>query len=180
VNAYIKHRKVIIFGHEDDRDDAEDVNMSGYPFEDFGYTVRSIRGDLKVVLFSYKIERRVFPGFEVDTEFSLNAVSPTPLPLTKFAVEIDERKFGYLTREKTESLRRIGLLGSDSSELQAMIAERIASNYIYNMSLDEEYDTTQFNIVLEIKAREGSAPFRVLAGLKYVPHQKRLSLVTLF
>jgi hypothetical protein len=180
VNAYIKHRKVIIFGHEEDRDDADDVNMLGYPFEDFGYTIRSIRDDLKGVLLSYKIERPVFRGFEADTEFSLNSVTPTPLPLTEFQVQIDESKFGYLTREKTETLRRIGLLGGNPSQLQRMIAERIASNYIYGMSYDDEHGTAQFNIMLEIKISNIGRPFRVLAGLKYLPERKLLSPITLF
>jgi hypothetical protein len=41
--AYIKHRKVIIMGHEEDRDDIDDMNILGYPFEDFGFTTRSVR-----------------------------------------------------------------------------------------------------------------------------------------
>jgi hypothetical protein len=179
--AYIKHRKIIIMGHEEDGDDNDDVNILGYPFEDFGFTIRSLRDTPYDVLLSYKIERPVFTGFEYDTEFSLNTVSPTPLSLTECLIEIGERKFGYLAREKTESLRRIGLLrGDDPCKLQTMIAERIQSNYIYNLSYDTEYDTTQFNIMLEIIARESSVPFRVLASLKYLPHEKRLSLITLF
>jgi hypothetical protein len=178
--AYIKHRKIIIVGHEEDRDDTDNVNIVGYPVEDFGFTIRSIRETPYDVLLSYKIERPVFTGLQYDTEFSLNAVSPNPLPLTECLIEIDERKFIYLAREKTESLRRIGLLGGDPSKLQAMIAERIQSNYIYNMSYDTEYDTVQFNIMLEITVRESSVPFRVLASLKYLPHEKRLSLITLF
>ena len=144
-------------------------------FEGFGFTIRSLRETPYDVLLSYKIERPVFTGFQYDTEFSLNAVSPNPLPLTECLIEIDERKLKYLVREKTESLRRIGLLGGDNpSELQAMIAERIQSNYIYNMSYNTEYDTVQFNIMLEITVRESSVPFRVLASLKYLPHEKRL------
>jgi hypothetical protein len=71
--AYIKHRKIIIVGHEEDGDDTDDVNMLGYPFEDFGFTIRSIRETPQDVLLSYKIERPVFPGLEYDTEFSLKS-----------------------------------------------------------------------------------------------------------
>jgi hypothetical protein len=109
-------------GDEEDGDDTDDVNILGYPFEDFGFTIRSLRETPYDVLLSYKIERPVFTGLEYDTEFSLNTVSPTPLPLTECLIEIDERKFGYLAREKTESLRRIGLLGGDDPcKLQTMI-----------------------------------------------------------
>jgi hypothetical protein len=68
VNAFIKHRKTIIKGHEDDRPNEEDVNMSSYPFEEHGYTCHSVQSQLEGTLLSYKIERPVFPGFESDTE----------------------------------------------------------------------------------------------------------------
>jgi hypothetical protein len=85
VNSFIKHGNIILQGHEPDRADEEDVNMNGYPFEENGYSCRSISDDLFGVLLSYKIERPVFPGFESDTEFALNAISPTPMPLDDFS-----------------------------------------------------------------------------------------------
>jgi hypothetical protein len=60
VNSFIKHRNIILQGHEPDRSDEDDVNMSGYPFEENGYVCRSIRDNLMGVLLSYKIERPVF------------------------------------------------------------------------------------------------------------------------
>lgn len=80
VNLCIKHGKVILQEYELDRDNTEDVNTCGYPFEENGFVCRSINGDIMGVLLSYKIERPVFPGFESDTHFALNAVSTTPLP----------------------------------------------------------------------------------------------------
>lgn len=118
---YIQHRTTIISGHEDDRPDVEDVNLPGLPFEEFGYILRSLPGYLQDVLLSYKIERPVIEGFEVDTEFSINAVNPNPIPIETFTIEIDERKFKYLASEKAESLRKIGLLGGDLTSLTAMI-----------------------------------------------------------
>ena len=63
---------IILMGHEDDHDD--DVNMLSYPFENYGYKVRSIQGNFDVCL-GYKIERHVIKGFEVDTEMSISAIT---------------------------------------------------------------------------------------------------------
>lgn len=179
VNVYLQHRDFIICGHEDDRADDDNVNISGYPFEEYGFKIRSLPSNLEGVLLSYKIERPVFPGSEVDTEFSLNAVHTEPMPLEDFEIIVDERKFEYLTREKAESLRGLGLLGSDAADLKKIIREKITSNYIYGMSYDDDHAFTGFNLILEVRRPE-STPFRVLVGLKYVPSQKQLHLVTLF
>jgi hypothetical protein len=179
-SSYIQHRNTIIGAHEDDRRDFDDVNLPGFPFEDFGYSLRSVPHHLQGVLLSYKIERPVMRGFdEVDIEFSINAVNPNPLPLEDFEIEINERKFDYIAREKAQSLRKIGLSGGDPAALKAMIREKIASNYIYSMAYTDEHDTTQFNIILEF-VPQGMKPFRVLVALKYIAHAKRLQLITLF
>lgn len=179
VRSYIQHRKVIISQHEDDRPDSEDINMPGYPFEAFGFRVRSIPGDLFGLFLSYKIERPVFPGFEVDTEFSLNAVSTQPMALADFDIVLDEAKLAYLEANKSESLRQIGMLGAGASELKALIRAKIASNYLYSMTYTDEHDTTQFNVVLEA-ARPSGEQFRVTVGLEYIPLDKQLRVITLF
>jgi hypothetical protein len=179
-NCYIQHRNTIIGAHEDDRRDSDDVNLLGYPFEDFGYSLRSVPNHLQGVLLSYKVERPIMRGFdEVDIELSLNAINPNPLPLEDFEIEINEQKFDYLEREKAETLRKIGLSGGNPAALKAMIREKLASNYIYNMAHTDEHDTSQFNIVLEV-APPRMKQFRVLMALKYIADAKRLQLITLF
>lgn len=66
VNLCVKVGRKIIQGHEDDREDAENINISGMPFEEHGYDCISLRSDLVGALLSYKIESPVFDGFEVD------------------------------------------------------------------------------------------------------------------
>ena len=181
VNLCVKVGKVILQGYEDDVPNEEDSNMCGYPFEANGYTCRSIQSILEGTLLSYKIERPVIKGFEVDTEMSLNAVSSMPLSLDDFTVEVDEAKLGYLITAKSGSLTKAGLQAIDSRKLAQLIKERIALNYIYNMSFDSVHNTTKFNIILEIPpVAHSSKPTRLLASLEYQPACKNLRLITFY
>lgn len=178
-HVFIKHGKLIIQGHEDDRVDAEDVNMIGYPFEDLGYECRSIMGTYEGVLLSYKIERPVIPGFETDTEFSLNAVTATPSTLDGFEVEVEEAKMGYLKSAKSGSIEKARLSDVSSAELAKLIGSKIAGSYLYNLSFEAEHNTTKFNVIIELPF-EDADPVRLLAALEYKPDDRKLRLITLY
>lgn len=179
VNAFLKHKDVIIQGHEDDRPNEEDMNMNGYPYEDYGYQCRSMQSMYEGVFLSYKIERPVIPGFEVDTEFSLNAVTATPTTLDGFTVEVEDAKLGYLKSEKMGSLEKAGLENVTSGNLGQIIASKIAASYIYNMAHDQQHNTTKFNVMLELPLADHE-PVRLLAALEYIPDHKKLRLITLY
>ena len=178
-NNCIKHKKIILMGHENDRDNQEDVNASGYPWEEFGYACRSLQRQYFDPLLSYKIERPIIPGFESDTELSINAVNPDPLPITDFEIRIDENKFKHLADEKRGTFKRMGLFGSDLSRLQDMIYEKLSSSYIYNMEHNGQYKTTKFNLILEIQPTSGTPAQRALVSLEYLPTERCLRLITL-
>jgi len=180
VNAFIKHGKIVLQGHEPDRDAEEDVNMSAYPFEKNGYVCRSISDDLMGVLLAYKIERPVFPGFETDTEFALNAVTATPLPLDDFRIEVEEAKLGYLKSQKAGSMERAGLASVDIAQLAALIREKVTDSYIYNLVYDAAYKITKFNVIIEIREPLTKRPTRLLAALEYRALNKVLRLITLY
>ena len=180
VNDCLKYKNIILMPHEGDRDNSEDVNLRKYPWEDFGYVSRSLQDMYFGVFLSYKIERPVVQGFGSDTVLSINAVNPDPLPITDFNILVDQNKFRYLSGQKTAILKRIGLLGGDVSGLQDMISERISSNYIYNMTHDDQYNVTKFNIILEIHPTDNAPPQRVLAALEYKPADRCLRLITLY
>lgn len=129
-NAFLKCRKFIIQGHEDDRPNTENVNSCGYPFEEFGFKCVSIQSYLEGTLLSYKIERPAFSGFESDTEFSLNAISETTLLLDGFTVEIEDAKLSYLKTEKIGSLAKAGLVDTTATQLAELIQSKICSSYI--------------------------------------------------
>ncbi|MCC8555708.1 hypothetical protein, partial [Xanthomonas hortorum] len=171
---------IIIQGHEPDRPRNEDVNMSGYPFENSGFVCRSISSDLQGVFLSYKIERPVIDGFEVDTEFALNALSLLPMALDDFIIEVDEAKLNYLKIEKSGSMARAGLEAITSEELSGLIKEKIAGNYIYNLVFLEEHDVSKFNIIIELSSKDIPAVTRILAALEYKPKKKALKVITLY
>jgi len=180
VNSFIKQGAIILQGHEPDRLPAEDVNMRGYPFEENGYVCRSVSDDYMGVFLSYKIERPVFPGFETDTEFALNAVSTTPMALSDFRIEVEEAKLDYLKNQKAGSMARAGLTTVDSAGLAAIIREKVSHSYIYNMVFDAKHNVTKFNIIIELRDAESGKSTRLLAALEYRPADKVLRLITLF
>lgn len=179
-NLFIKHGKEIILAHEDDRPNAENVNITMYPFEKFGYTVRSIQQHLFSHFLSYKIEREVVPGFKSDTEFSLNAISPLVSSLEALEVTIEPAKLKYLKAEKQGSLKNAGLLLSDEQEIKTLIRRKLASNYIYNLRYNTQHDVMLFNIVLEVERQDGGYPARLLLALEYQPADHKLRVVTMY
>jgi hypothetical protein len=179
INAYLKHGKTIIMGHEDDRPNEENVNMVSYPFEDFGYHVASLQSSYFDLFLGYKIERPVFPGFEVDTEMSLNAVSPIVLPIEDFSVELKEAKHNYLKSQKIGKLEKAGIAGMMRDELAQLIRNKVNASYIYNLSYLSQHQVIKFNVMLEIARSDGGYPTRVLAALEYQPTKKNLRVITL-
>ncbi len=179
VNTYLKHGATIIMGHEDDRPNEEDVNIVGYPFEEFGYRVVSLQSTYSDIFLSYKIERPVFPGFEIDTEMSLNAVSADVHPIDEFSVELEEAKHNYLKTEKLGKLKKAGIADMDRIDIEKLIRAKVDASYIYNLAYLPEHGVIKFNVMLEIPRIDGGYPTRVVAALEYQPVKKHLRVITL-
>lgn len=179
VNLCTKSGQKIIQGHEDDRDDADNVNLSGLPFEDNGYECISVRSDLAGVLLSYKIERPVIDGFETDVDLSINAVNANVSRLDEFEVQIADAKLDYIKKAKSGSMRHAGLGDVTTEELQRIVRTKLRSNYIYNMSYLADHKVTKFSIIIEV-VDAGGEPFRLMAALEYLPNDKVLRLLTFY
>lgn len=179
VNTYLKHGATIVMGHEDDRPNEESVNLVGYPFEEYGYCVASLQSTYSDLFLGYKIERPVFPGFEVDTEMSLNAVSANVLPIDDFTVELEEAKHDYLKSEKLGKLEKAGVSDLDRIALAQLIRAKVTASYIYNLACLPDHEVIKFNVMLEIPRVDGGHPTRVLAALEYQPTRKNLRVITL-
>jgi hypothetical protein len=177
-NVGLKVKKQIVLGHEDDRSNSENVNLPGLPFEDAGYRVLSLQESLEGIFLSFKIERPVFPGFEADSEISLNAISEDVLSLQDCTVFIEPAKHGYLLTEKAGKLHKARLADFSREELEAVIQRKLSANYIYNMEFLEEHDVMKFSLMIEIERGEGY-PTRLAAAFEYLPWDRRVRLITL-
>jgi len=179
VHSFLKNGQKVIMGHEDDRPNEENVNMAGYPFEEFGHQVLSLQSSHFDVFLGYKIERAVYDGFKVDTEMALNAVSDHVLPLEEFTVLLEDAKHAYLVSKKAGKLRKAGIADLDCEDLAALIKSKIAASYIYNLVYLKEHDVIKFNLMLEVPRHDGGYPTRLTAALEYKPQQKTLRVITL-
>lgn len=180
VDGYLKHRGVVLNGHEDDVPDSEDLNLKGWPWEKHGYACRSIRDMYFHLFLSHKIERRVRPGAEGDTRFALNAISGQPVPLAELDVEVEKAKAKYVREKHGSGLARAGLIETSDEQLASIIKAKINDSYIYNLRYLEEYDSSLFNIMLEVSDPKSEKVTRLLAGLEYKPEAGVLKLVTLY
>lgn len=179
-HSFIKHQNDIIMAHEDDRDNDKNVNMLGYPFEEHGYVCKSIQSTMCGVFLSYKIERAVFKGFESDTAFSINAITPNVLAITDFDVLIEDNKLQYLTNNKEGKLKKACLINCDKKEIERLIREKISSNYIYKLMYLSKHNTIMFNILIELKARDTGQLVKFTLSLEYKPEEKLLRLITMY
>lgn len=180
VRLFLKSKRIIIQGHEDDVENNEDINMSGYPFEKFGYTCKSIQSMYYGLFLSYKIERQVFDGFESDTTFSLNSITENVFDITDFKLLVEERKLSHLLNAKRVSLERAGIANLTTNEVERLIKEKINGNYLYNLSFNKDHGTLKFNIIIETKRSDNNNPFKLTVALEYKPFDKTLRLITMF
>lgn len=178
-NVFVKNGRKVILGHEDDRPNEENINMPGYPFEEFGYEVLSLQDSYFSALLSFKIERPVFAGFEADSEMALNSISDEVFDIKDFQVVIDSAKHGYLLGEKGGKLHKARLVEFDREQLAGIIQAKLAANYIYNMTFLDVYDVRKFSLMIEVEREDGGYPTRLAAAFEYLPQDRALRLITL-
>jgi len=176
VRAFLKYRATIINPTEANVDE----NLTCFPFEENGYKVVGI-DDLSFGLFlSYKIEREVFPGYEADHRFSINALSGDVQDLSTLQLIIKEEKLDYLRRKKNGSMKMAGLNNLTTVELSTIIKRKLKDNYLFNISFNPDYETMKFNILIELPRADHDRPMKLLVALEYAPRTASLRLITMF
>ncbi|MBU9391521.1 hypothetical protein KTE71_28930 [Burkholderia multivorans] len=182
-NLGIKHKDMVILGHEDDRDNSENCNLHLHDYEASAFKVRSLQSMYFHTFLSYKPEQILLEETDDDLEIAIRAMSQTvaPLELGKLSVVIDEDKFEkYLKTHKLGKLTNAGLHELSRADLEEAIRQKLRSSYIYNLDWRDEakYQASLFNIMLEFQ-KEGGYPERIVASLEYKPVEQVLRLVTM-
>lgn len=173
----IKYKDKVILPHESDRDDSENVNLVGYPYEDYGFKLYSVNEVSYGLFLSFRIDS-VYIG-EHDQEFSLSAIAHGSLPLSECDVIVPQAKLEYLKNAKGDILRRLGLYECSADEMAEIIKKKFSQAHLYNLKYSQEYMTSTFNIFIESKTVDG-AYAKTMISLKYLPDVGAVQIVTLY
>lgn len=177
VRLAIKNKKTFILSHEDDRDDVENVNLSGYDYESYGFNYKSINGMYFGLFLSYKIESD-YPD-DADVKYSFSAIKSEISTYREIPVSISNEKMDYLKSNKCGVLSLLGLENVSPQKLERLIQEQIRKKYIYNLKFLEEYSISKFNVSIELESSSGSKR-KVVVALKYNEGCNQFQIVTLY
>lgn len=186
VNLAIKHKNVVILGHEDDRSNTENYNLHPHDYSALGLAIRSVQSIYFGVFLSYKPERMLLQETDDDLEIAIRAISKEAASLSDFTVLVEEEKYKYLSTVKEGKLSLAGLVNITRSELEEAIRFKMRSNYLYSLDWRDVpgtaestgYKGSYFNIMLEFP-REDREPERVTVALEFMPKDRILRVVTL-
>lgn len=186
VNLAIKHKNVVILGHEDDRPNTENHNLHLHDYTALGLAIRSVQSMYFGVFLSYKPEQMLLQETDDDLQIAIRAMSKEAAPWSDFTVLVEDKKHEYLTNAKDGKLALASLGHMTRSELEAAIRFKMRSNYLYSLDWRDVPETAEsagyrgsyFNIMLEFP-REDGEPERVTVALEFMPTNKVLRVVTM-
>lgn len=186
MNYGIRHRNIMILGHEDGRPNTENFNLHMHDYTALGLQIRSVQLMYFGIFLSYKPEQMLLRDSYDDLEIAVRAMSKKVAQFSDFTVFIDDKKFEYLTTEKDGKLALAGLRHLNKAELEEAIRVKMRSSYLYSLdwrdvpanSTSAGYKGSFCNIMLEFP-REVGEPERVTVALEYQPTSKLLRVVTM-
>lgn len=186
MNFGIRHKNIMILGHEDDRDNTENCNLHMHDYTALGLTIRSVQLMYFGLFLSYKPEQMLLKDSDDDLEIAVRAMSKEVAPFSDFTVFVEDAKFQYLTSKKEGKLALAELAHLTKGQLEEAIRSKLRSNYLYSLDWRDEpatpdstaYSGSFFNIMLEFP-REAGEPERVTVALEYQPSSKVLRVVTM-
>jgi hypothetical protein len=182
VPKFIKHKSVLLSldPYEANIIDEIDSDDLACDYEELGFTCKFVHSSFYYIFLSYKIERKIIKGLEKDLSFSLNTLSSSFIDITDCDFEIEPSKLTYLHENKTDNIERAGLLSLSVEELTEKIKEKLESNYIYNLSFLEKYNTLKFNILIEVPRIDSDKLMKLLLAIEYKPEERKLRLITMY
>lgn len=178
LSGFIKYKNLIIMGHEDDRDNSENVNMTIYPFPKYEFTSVSLQDKFFSPFLSYKIERPVFPGFEIDEEIAFVALSGESDSFVDYSVEITPDKFKHFKTYKKENLQNAGIDDLSRDELCTLLKQNLRKNYIFRFKKAPD-SALCFGTVVEL-SRKNKKSYRLTVAMKVDIERKNVNVTSLY
>jgi len=187
IHSAVISKGKVIQGHEPDRDHSENINVSGYPYEEHGFGIVSVSSDLFGLFLSYKIEAILDSQ---DNSFAFNGIMPIFTDVLDFQFMIGEDKWGYLSNKekgKGEIMDMLGILDYTSEQVEDLIKNKIKNSYLYNL----DYKTyvsretgkvdgvAKFDLAFEMPTKKGDLR-KMCMGVKADISNKRLQLLTMY
>lgn len=179
VHFVIKCKGIFLGSHPECYDDYENVNISGYRFEEYGFDYVSINETSYMPFLSYKID--MGGGNKEDVSFSLNALFPKFDSIDKLYLFVRLDKWEkYLVNKSTgkgEIIEKIGFSDDSKADFEKTIYNKICSRYIYNIR-HNEFGDFLFNVCIELDTINGNKR-KTMVALKYHPDNGNMEMVTL-
>lgn len=174
----------IVVDHGPDEPVIGSEDPTGYPFEEFGYEVVRVIDTHAMTFLDYKIESDWTANSELDAKLSVAAVTGEEIDLDDTEVFVPPDKLDkYLLSAKHPDKRArmtgIGFAQITPEELEEVIRERLAMNYIFNLRMGQDGLTPSFSVPAEFEHQDGT-PTRRLIALKWQAVERRISLVTMY
>jgi hypothetical protein len=154
-----------------------------------GFRLVGVEDTLYGVVLDHRMDNGVPEWADSDSALGLTALGGAQAPLRDLHLELDERRFEYLTRHEDghgASVRRAGLHGLSRDDLARAIMTKVESGLTFNLRFvrgtrgDEpapENDALMFTVQVEFPDDAGKIK-RYQVGIKYTPSRHTGEVVT--
>lgn len=159
------------------------------PTRDHGFRLVGVEQTLYGVILEHRMDNGV-PGWaDEDSALALTVLDGTQNPLSELKLDLDERRFNYLTSETDghgASVHRAGLDGLSIKEFAQAIEAKIRRGLVFNLRFipgtcdnepAPEHDALMFTVLVEFPDDTGTVR-RYQVGVKYFPANHSGEVVT--
>ena len=159
------------------------------PTRDHGFRLVGVEQTLYGVVLDHRMDNGVPEWADEDSALTLTALGGAQSPLSELKLDLDERRFIYLTSETDghgASVRRAGLDGLSREELVQAIEAKIRSGLMFHLRFVHgtrdgepapENDALMFTVPVEFPDGAGTVR-RYQVGVKYSPASHSGEVVT--
>ncbi|KTE90016.1 hypothetical protein AT727_08800 [Desulfitobacterium hafniense] len=173
----LQHNNIVIMSHEDDREDSENINLIGYPFENYGFKIISLKQYYYISFLEYKIESRAVD--KSDLLFCLNTISNNAIEYEEFDIIVQPEKYKYVKAKNVAAMQKTGIKDMEVDKFTSMLKEKLHESYIYNLEIND-YNIAKFNTNIEMDSIDSDEKVKLLASFDYNTEKQQLRLLNLF